>query len=128
MSQGSVPPDVGRFIADHIQTADQLEILLLLHGGQDREWTAREVSEAVFTVPASATMRLESLVASGFLASSGGPDPSYAFQPASAAQRAQVDALAGAYAADRVAVITRVFQRRSDPLQSFSDAFRVRPD
>ena len=128
MSQGPITPEITRFIADHINSADQLDILLLLHGDSAKQWKAEDVSRAVFTVPTAATMRLEDLVARGFLVSTGGANPGYRYRPASEQLRSQVDALAAAYRTNRVAVINLVFQRRPDPLKSFSDAFRVRPE
>lgn len=126
MAQRHIPPEVQRFVAEYITSADQLDILLLLYANPDREWTARQVSEAVFTVPASATMRLEQLVASGLLGSSGDADPAYRYRPGTPALAAQVDGLAAAYRTDRVAVIQLVFQAPRDPLRAFSDAFRLK--
>ena len=128
MSQGEITPEIKRLVAEHIDAADQLDILLLLHSAPHRGWTAREVSESVFTVPTAATLRLEQLVQAGFLATSGGADPSYTYRPATPALREQVDALAAVYRANRVAVIQLVFQKAADPLKSFSDAFRLRRD
>jgi hypothetical protein len=123
VSDGAITPVVQRLIAEHIVSADQLDILLLLHGAPGKAWTAREVSEAVFTVPTAATLRLEQLVAAGFVTSSGGADPGYAYAPTSAALRSGTDSLAAAYRANRVAVIQLVFQQTPDPLQRFSDSF-----
>lgn len=126
VAQRNIPAEVQRFVADHITSADQLDILLLLYGHPEREWTARQVSESVFTVPASAIMRLEQLVANRLLTSTGGTDPAYRYGPATSALATQVDALAAAYRADRVGVIQLVFQAPKDPLQAFSDAFRLK--
>lgn len=126
MKDGAISPEIRRFIAEHIDAAEQLEILLLLHRSPERAWTALEVSQSIYTVPASATMRLEGLVAHGFLTSTGGADPQYRYSPGSAELRAQVDALAEAYRADRVSLIKLIFARPPDPLQSFADAFRLR--
>ncbi|HEX2188862.1 MAG TPA: hypothetical protein VHG51_08195 [Longimicrobiaceae bacterium] len=126
MSESLVPPEVARFIAEHIDAAEQLEILLLLHREPGKKWTSRDVSQAIYTVPASATLRLESLVASGFAASTGGADPAYQFAPRTDQQRQQVESLAAAYRKDRVAVIKLIFSKPPDPVQSFADAFRLR--
>jgi hypothetical protein len=126
VSQGDITPEIQRLVAEHIDSADQLDILLLLHASPERSWTAREVSAAVFTVPTAATMRLEQLVKAGFLTSSGGADPGYTFRPAKPRLRDQVDTLAAVYRANRVAVIQLVFQKPTDPLESFSNAFRLR--
>jgi hypothetical protein len=118
--------EVRQFIAEHVDAAEHLEILLLLHRTPDKQLTALEVSQAVYTVPASATMRLEGLVASGFASSTGGADPRYWFDPKREDLRRQVDVLAEAYKADRVAVIKLIFSKPPDPVQSFADAFKLR--
>jgi hypothetical protein len=126
LSEQALSPEVRQFLTDHIDSAEQLEILLLLHRDPDRRWTAQEVSQAIYTVPASALMRLEGLVSLGFAASSGGADPTYVFEPRDQELRARVKALAEAYRKDRVSVIKLIFTRPPDPLQSFADAFRLR--
>lgn len=119
-------PEVQRFVAEHIDSAEKLEILLLLHRNPEKQWAAQDVSQAIYTVPASAIMRLEALVSDGFVASNGGADPRYSFAPKSEALRRQVDSLAAEYQKDRVSVIKLIYARPPDPLQSFADAFRLR--
>ena len=126
MAQGGITPEVQRFIAETIDAAEQLDILLLLHRNRDRSYTAMEVSQEVFTVPASATMRLEGLVGRGLLSSSGGADPRYQYGPASEALARQVQDLADVYQKDRVGVIKLIFARPPDPAQTFADAFRLK--
>jgi DNA-binding IclR family transcriptional regulator len=122
----AVPAPVQRFIAANIDSAEQLEVLLLLHRRPDRGWRAHDVSREIFTVPAAATLRLEGLVELGFLRSDGAADPEYGYSPRSAELGADVRALADAYRASRVAVLNLVFRGPPDPVRSFSDAFRVR--
>jgi hypothetical protein len=126
VNEQALSPEVRQFLTDHIDSAEQLEILLLLQRDPDRRWTAQEVSQAIYTVPASALMRLEALVAHGFATSSGGSDPTYVFEPRTEEIRRQVQTLADAYRNDRVSVIKLIFSRPPDPLQSFADAFRLR--
>jgi hypothetical protein len=126
MSRPELPAEVRQFIAEHIDAAEQLEILLLLHRTPEKALTALEVSQAVYTVPASATMRLESLVTAGFASSTGGADPRYQYNPKNDALRARIGALAEAYKADRVSVIKLIFAKPADPVQSFADAFKLR--
>lgn len=126
MAEGGIPPDVQRFIAESIDAADQLDILLLLYRTPDRSFTAREVSQAVFTVASVATLRLEALVARGLLSSSGAADPSYRYAPATSELARRVDELAAVYQANRVGVIQLLFARPPDPMQSFADAFRFK--
>ncbi|MEW5930110.1 MAG: hypothetical protein AB1941_21855 [Gemmatimonadota bacterium] len=124
----AVTADVQHFIAVNIDSAEQLEVLLLLHRHPGRGWHAHDVSREIFTVPAAATLRLESLVELGFLRSDGAADPEYRYQPRSEEQAAGVQALADAYRANRVGVLSFVFRRPPDPVRSFSDAFRIRRD
>lgn len=126
MSEREISPAVRRFLTERIDSAEQLEILLLLQREPARAWTAQDVSQAIYTVPASATMRLERLVASGFVSSTGGADPRYQFAPESDEVRGQIEALAEAYRANRVAVIKLIFAKPPSPVQSFADAFRLR--
>ncbi|CAN5729898.1 hypothetical protein BH23GEM6_BH23GEM6_21640 [soil metagenome] len=126
MNQGDLSPEVRRFLAERIDSAEQLDILLLLAKQAERDWTALEVSQAIYTVPASATMRLESLVSAGFVTSSGESDPGYRYAPESDPIRQQIAALAEAYRSDRVSVIKFIFAKPADPVQSFADAFRLR--
>ncbi|HEX7240270.1 MAG TPA: hypothetical protein VF263_08400, partial [Longimicrobiaceae bacterium] len=69
--------DARSFISEYIPTAEQLEVLLLLHANPGTGFTASEVSQRVYTVPASATLRLEDLLAAGLLESDRASDPSY---------------------------------------------------
>ena len=126
MSEGGLSEAVRRFVSEHVDSAEQLDILLLLHREPEKAWTAMDVSQAIYTVPASATMRLERLVAEGFLTSSGGSNPTYTYSPASEKLRNEVVELAAAYKEDRVAVIKLIFARPPDPVESFSEAFRIR--
>ncbi|HEU0078217.1 MAG TPA: hypothetical protein VFQ76_11240 [Longimicrobiaceae bacterium] len=114
------------FISEFIHSAEQLDVLLLLHSKSDRTFTAAEVSQQVYTVPASATLRLEELVAGGLLTSDRAPDPRYRYAPASQAVADRVEALAATYREDRVAVIRLIFQAPADPVRSFADAFRLK--
>ena len=128
MSGGGIAGNVRAFVGQHIDSAELLETLLLVHSGGEREWTPEQVAQSIYTVPAGATRRLEQLVDMGLVSSNGAMNPAYRFAPASAALRGQVDDLAAAYRANRVGVINLIYDRAADPLRSFSDAFKLRRD
>src|SRR5690349_20159600 len=109
MSQADIPQVVRAFIAQNIESAELLETLLLVHSDPEREWTPEDVARSIYTVPASATRRLEQLVAMHLAASNQAPDPAYRYSPGSPALAEQVTALAAAYRANRVAVINLVY-------------------
>lgn len=114
------------FIAEFIGSAEQLEVLLLLHGEPDRDFTAAEVSQRVYTVPASALLRLDELASCGLLTSDGASDPRYRYAPAAATLARRVDRLSAAYRADRVGVVRLIFEQPSNSVRSLADAFRLR--
>lgn len=123
-----IPDDVKRFIADHIESAEQLDALVLLHTQRDRAWTAEALSQAIYTVPQSAARTLERLAELGFAASDGAPDPAYRYAPTSAEADARVSEVARTYRTNRVEVVKLVFAARVDPVRSFADAFRIKKD
>jgi hypothetical protein len=121
------PSEARRFISEYLSSAEQLEVLLMLHGRPGESFTAADVSRGVYTVPAAALMRMDELASAGLLASDGAADPRYRFAPTSPARAERVDALARAYRADRVNVVRMIYDKpRDNPVRSFADAFRFR--
>lgn len=128
MSEAGIPEIVRNFIAQRIESAELLETLLLVHSDPTREWGPEEVAGSIYTVPASATRRLEQLVEMGLASSNDAANPRYRYAPSSPALGAEVEALAEAYRQQRVAVINLIYSRPPDPLRSFADAFKLRRD
>ena len=128
MSQADIPETVRSFVAQHIDSAELLETLLLVHSDATRAWTPDEVARSIYTVPAGATRRLEQLVSMGLAASNNAADPAYRYAPSRPALAEQVDALAEAYRRARVPVINLIYNKPPDPLRSFADAFKLRKD
>jgi hypothetical protein len=123
----AIPEDVERFLAEHIESAEQLDALVLLCSSLEREWTADALSQALFSVPQSAAKTLQRLEARGFAASDGAPVPEYRYA-AGGSDAARVARVAEAYRANRAGVIRLLFARKVDPVRSLADAFRLRKD
>ena len=120
-----LPEDVERFIAEHVDNIEQLEILLLLRSQPSREFEPREVTAELRLGPDSAPLRLAGMAAHGFLASRPDP-PRYQYAPDHGDKERAISQLAHCYAERRVSVITQIFSPRSDPVRSFADAFKLR--
>jgi hypothetical protein len=120
-----LPDDVERFIAEHVDNLEQLEILLLLREQRSRQLDAREVTAELRLGPSSAAERLADMQVRGFLSAQGEP-PRYRYAPDTAEKGRVIDELARCYAERRVSVITRIFSPRSDAVRSFADAFKLR--
>lgn len=123
MAETGVPTPVRRFIGRHIESVEQLEVLLLLRGAADKDWTAAEAARALVIQPDSAADWLAKLNSHGLLAREGG---SFRYDPAGAETERTIDGLAESYAKYRVAVIGLIFSKPSERVTVFSDAFRFR--
>ncbi len=128
MRGSELPEDVRRFIVDHIDSVEQLEILLLLHQHRDRAWNAESVARELRISPMSAGDRLEDLRHSELLTRKSGTELEYRYAPASPKLDATVGGLITAYAERRVTVINLIFSKPVDKIRTFADAFRLRKD
>jgi hypothetical protein len=123
-----IPEIIRRFIIEHINSVESLEILLLLSIGTVREYTAEEVSRTLCTSLESAAARLRELHRSKLLAKVEAANSlKYRFDPA-APGAALVAELEKVYKTRRVSVISFIYSNPTDPLRAFSDAFRLRKD
>jgi hypothetical protein len=123
VGETGVPPPVRRFIASHIVSVAQLEVLLLLRAAADKEWTAGEVARALVTQPEAASGWLDDLLGRGLADERGGR---YRYATPDAELEQTIDALAESYAKYRVAVIGLIFGRPSERVTRLADAFRIR--
>lgn len=123
-----IPEIVRRFIIEHINSVESLEILLLLSAGTLQEYTAEEVSRTLRTSLESATARLKELHRSKLLVTvENEGSPKYRFDPTNPGAGIVGD-LEKIYKTRRVSVISFIYSNPTDPLRAFSDAFRLRKD
>lgn len=122
-----IPDTIRHFITENFNSVEQLEALLLLRADPERAWDAVQLSQALYTQPEAAAMRLADLRGRGFLAAEGTP-ARYRYRPAPPELARQVDLLADVYRERRVTVITLIYSRPADPAQAFADAFRLRKE
>jgi hypothetical protein len=119
-----VPEDVARLIADRIDSVEKLEILLLLRGERDRDWTSDHVSRELRRNPSTVSRALGQLADRGLLG--GSTAAGFRFAPSEPGLEAQVDRLAETYATRRVSVIQLIVANPMDSVTTFADAFRLR--
>jgi hypothetical protein len=124
---GEIPANVRELILQHIDSVEQLEVLLLLHDHGDRDWSAEDVSGELRTNTQSTAMRLADLTARGLVAEGATRDV-YRYSPRTHDVNAAVEGLAREYSVRRVSVITLIFAKPLDRIRSFADAFRFRRD
>lgn len=123
-----ISSEVRTFLAKYVDSAELLDILMLLHREPDQVWTADSVSNRVFTVPQAAERRLEELEARRLVVQRSDVPGAYELKTGAAEIERALVAVRHSYDANRAALISVVFSMKSDPVQSFSDAFRLRGD
>lgn len=128
MTTDDIPRDVKRFIADHIDSVEALEVLLLLRNDPAREWSAEEVSRELYTQTDSAAKRLTELQSINLLVVTDEPNLLYRYSPGTGELDHTVSELAKAYKERRVTVIGLIFSSPSDKIRTFADAFKIKRD
>lgn len=121
--ENELPAPTRDFIARHIASVEELEILLLLHEHKDREWTAAEINVVLRSQEASIAKWLAALAMLGLAVTA---DARYRFAPKTEELAREVSALAEAYCMRRIKVIEFIFSRPNESLLSFVRAFDFR--
>lgn len=125
MSIEPLSTDVVNFIYDNIVSVEQLEILLLLHGQSDKEWTADEVSDQIRTSLASVRSRMAFFSNLRIFSSRTAANVTFRYAPSTTALASTIDAVSHAYKERRVSVIALIYSERQKSIRAFSDAFRL---
>lgn len=127
-----IPGDVRKFLLQHIESVETINVLLLLYEHSGRAWTADEVGKELRTNEFSADMHLRALAQRAIVRFEEGSPAKYQSEPANAGI---VASLARTFSERRVAVITLIYTRpdsdpdkEPDPVQAFADAFKLRKD
>ena len=118
----SFTPAFVAFIRDNIISVEQIHVLLLLSEDPSRHWRLEEISETLTSTPRSIFNRLHVLQQRRLVERNA--DGRYRY-----AATAQTDELVAElqreYATRPVSVISLIFSKRNDALESFSEAFRL---
>jgi hypothetical protein len=127
--ESRIPDNVARFLALHIRSLEQLEILMLVWSHPEQDWTAESVYNIVRSSRSSVGERLEELHGQGLLSLNRSSTPiSYRFAPNPPELVEIVAALAHEYKERRVKVVEIIYAPRTEPLKGFADAFKLRKE
>lgn len=120
-----IPPPLKQFIIQHVESLAQLEALLLMHRESARDWDCAELARVLYISDDMCQGIAAGLVRRKFAV------PTDAGKYRYAGGDPQLDALlvelAALYRDRRVAVITEIYSKPISNVQTFADAFRLRP-
>lgn len=121
-----IPPELRQFIAEHIHSIEQLEVLILLSGNASKSWSVAEVFRQIQSSEKSILECLENFRTAGLATVTS--EGLYSFSPREVVLCKIVSALAHAYRERRVSVIECIYEKTQDPIQNFAEAFRLRKE
>jgi hypothetical protein len=124
----AISQDVKDFIATHIDSVEQLEVLLLLQNDATQEWSAESLAKELRIDAAWAGARLIDLFGRGLLSVRESPDFLYHFNPKFSQSTRIVSQLAETYAQRRVSVINLIYSKPLDNILVFAEAFRLKKE
>ena len=119
------PTDVRQFIGQNIESLAQLESLLLLRRDAQQTWSSAALAKILYITPEMAAVLLLDLARRGFATSVG---DGYRYQVKSEDVDRAIGQLARLYEDRRVAVISAIYSKPLDKVQTFADAFRLRKE
>jgi hypothetical protein len=125
----SISDEVKQFITDHINSLEQLEVLLLLQSNQTKEWSADQVARELRIDPNSTATRLADLYERRLLNVKQTENPPlYWYEPSTRTLERIVSELGRLYPDHRVSIINLIFSKPIDKIKTFADAFKLRED
>lgn len=126
-----LPENVASLLRERIESFEQLEVLLLVRGERERNWTAESVSKILKINVAIAAEALDHLCRKNLLdVRVGNEQLIFRFAPATAALEGDVTALAQVSIDRRVDVMSAmssnaVQRMRTSTIRLFADAFLI---
>jgi hypothetical protein len=122
------PADVRQFIDQNIESLAQLEALLLLRKDPQRSWNAEEMAKALY-VPVEMAQTLLAEFGRRQLTKIVPPsDVQHSYNVVDAKLDELIGRVATEYQERRVGVISLIYSKPLNKVQTFADAFRLRKE
>ncbi|HKZ74860.1 MAG TPA: hypothetical protein VJ011_12395 [Steroidobacteraceae bacterium] len=126
----TLPDSVRALLRDHIESYEQLELLLLLRGRPGGIWTLREIAQRMQLPDEELEEALRGLRAAGCLGERIQGDDAIRYAPRDAGQAVAIEGLAAAYGEKPLAIIklmsaNAIERVRTAAINTFADAFVV---
>jgi hypothetical protein len=119
--------DIKQFIDQNIESLAQLETLLLLRRVPERGWDASEIAKTLYVPQELAAALLTDLCRRGLVKVTSPAGKSYAYSAAERVDKLVLE-VAVAYQDRPVAIISLIYSKPLNKVQTFADAFRLRKE
>jgi hypothetical protein len=123
-----VSPVVLAFMADHIRSLEELQLLMAVIQSPDRWWDAAAATRELGITTTSARRALDHLAAHNLLDIRITGDVRYQYRPGTDDLRAAARATEEAYRSNPLALAQLVTGTARRGIRDFADAFRIRRD
>ncbi len=126
MPHAELGPEVATFLADHISTADQFELLVRVVDTADRWWDATSAARELGLTERETHEALDHLARHNLLDIRIIADVRYQFHPGTPALRTAALAAVEAFRRRPLRVLEAIAGPRRRGVRDFADAFRIR--
>jgi hypothetical protein len=116
--------ELRQFVEHNIESVPQLEALLLLRKEPDRAWSASDIAKALYIQEEAAAALLVDFVRREFASYSTSDAAKIIYRARDQTTDRLIDELQAAYQGRRVAVISLIYSKPLNKVQTFADAFR----
>ena len=123
-----IPEEIKRFLDEHVESVEQLEMLRVLQEDPERLWTAANLAKEIQTTPEGAAAHLHALQARGLLSTTPHEGQVAARHGPRAELAEPLAHLLKLYRERPVSMIKLVYARINERLKAFADAFRLRKE
>ena len=126
MPTSRLPIDIKLLLTESIDSVAHLEVLLMLFQNPTKLWDADAVGKELRSNRTAATIQLENLARQGFLKSTDSKN--FRYETENQELNKKVEQLVQLYQEKPVAIISCIYERPTDKLKGFADAFKIKKD
>lgn len=126
MITSSLPLDIKELLTVHIESVGQLEALYQFFKNPKSQWSALSLSRELRNNETFAKRQIECFLRSQFIIKT--TDESYIYSPENEELHQTITHLFNVYSSHQVAVISFIYEKPTDKLKGFADAFKLKKD
>ena len=119
-----IPLEIRDIIAQHFDSAEAIEIVLLLRRSRNAFWSPAAVSQHLGIAEDVAARKLAAMTKSRILVEAE-QSKAYRYEPAGVHVESRIDDLAAIYANQRLSEINAIYSANLEKLRAFSNAFKL---